>query len=106
MRLDVESTSATRPTVESAAWFVIAEGVTNAVKHAGVDARGHRGVRRAADQLRRRPSPTPASGGADPRGRGLQGLADRVAALGGAPVRRSPTGRGGTRLEAVFPCGS
>jgi signal transduction histidine kinase len=44
-------------------------------------------------------------GGADPGGTGLQGLADRVAALGGELSVR-PGSHGGTHLEAVFPCGS
>ena len=42
-------------------------------------------------------------GGADARrGSGLQGLADRVEALGGRVSVQSPLG-GGTRVEAVLP---
>ena len=88
--------------VESAAWFVIAEAVSNAVKHAGVD------------EVEIRVSAGPSQlhvavldegvGGADPRGRGLQGLADRVAALGGTLSVGDRPG-GGTRVEAVLPCG-
>jgi signal transduction histidine kinase len=88
-------------TIESAAWFVIAEGVANVVKHAGVDlvlirAFLHAGELHVvvADQ---------GSGGANSRGSGLQGLADRVAALGGRLSVRT-TDRGGTTVEAVFPC--
>jgi signal transduction histidine kinase len=87
--------------VESAAWFVIAEAVSNAVKHAGVD------------EVEIRVSASPSKlhvavldegvGGVDPQGRGLQGLADRVAALGGA-LSASDRPGGGTRVEAVFPC--
>jgi signal transduction histidine kinase len=102
MRLDVHVTDARFPeTIESAAWFVIAEGVANAVKHAQaqtvsitvVSASGALRVLVTDDGV----------GGADPRGSGLQGLADRVSALGGHLV----VGRGaagGTRIEAVFPC--
>jgi signal transduction histidine kinase len=44
-------------------------------------------------------------GGADSsRGTGLQGLADRVEALGGALSVESPTGKG-TRLAARIPLG-
>jgi signal transduction histidine kinase len=43
-------------------------------------------------------------GGAAPgEGTGIQGLADRVAALGGQLVLDSPAGAG-TRVEAVLPC--
>jgi signal transduction histidine kinase len=41
-------------------------------------------------------------GGADVQGRGLQGLADRAAALGGRLELESPVA-GGTRLTAVLP---
>jgi signal transduction histidine kinase len=42
-------------------------------------------------------------GGADGCGTGLQGLADRVAALDGRFEIDSPIG-GGTRISAVLPC--
>ncbi len=43
-------------------------------------------------------------GGADPRGSGLRGLSDRVAALGGVlAVSSEPTG--GTALRAELPHG-
>ena len=45
-------------------------------------------------------------GGADVRaGAGLAGIADRVAAVGGALSLSSPAG-GGTIVEAMLPCGS
>jgi signal transduction histidine kinase len=44
-------------------------------------------------------------GGADPsRGSGLNGLADRVQALGGGLELRSEVGSG-TRVSVVIPCG-
>jgi signal transduction histidine kinase len=89
--------------VESAAWFVIAEAVANAVKHAGVDRIGvevtaHDGVLRVtvSDE---------GVGGADPGGSGLQGLGDRVAALGGS-LRVAGRDPSGTLVEAVLPCAS
>ncbi len=44
------------------------------------------------------------AGGADPGGSGLQGLADRVAALDGRFNVVSEPGQG-TRVRAVLPCG-
>jgi len=43
-------------------------------------------------------------GGADPQGSGLQGLADRVSALGGtlSVAANEPSG---TRVGATLPCG-
>ncbi|MDX6280010.1 MAG: hypothetical protein QOH03_1081 [Kribbellaceae bacterium] len=88
--------------VESAAWFVIAEAVSNAVKHAGVD---EVEIRVSADACRLHVVVLDEGvGGVDPRGRGLQGLADRVAALGGALSVGDRPG-GGTGVEAVLPCG-
>jgi signal transduction histidine kinase len=88
--------------VESAAWFVIAEAVSNAVKHARVD---EVTIRVSASVSQLHVAVLDAGvGGVDPRGRGLQGLADRVAALGGALSAGDQPG-GGTRVEAVLPCG-
>ncbi len=102
MRLDVVD-ARFEPGLESAAWFVVAEGVSNVVKHARVseveiaafaDAGSLHVV--VADE---------GVGGVDASGSGLQGLADRVAALGGR-LSVGPGSCGGTRLEAVLPCGS
>jgi len=89
--------------VEATMWFVACEGVANAIKHAApstVEVRLEdcgRELRLVVDDDGR--------GGADPRGNGLRGLADRVEAAGGhLDVRTQP--EGGTRLEAVVPCGS
>ncbi len=91
------------PALEGAAWFVVAEAVTNAVKHAGagvVDI----AVRQEEGELVVQVSDGGA-GGADPQGSGLVGLADRVAAMGGSLVvgEREPSG---TTVRAVFPCAS
>jgi signal transduction histidine kinase len=91
------------PEVEGAAWFVIAEGVTNAVKHAGVDE-----VRITVTEQRSVVRVTVCdggAGGADPAGKGLQGLADRVSALRGT-LRVRETSPHGTTLEAELPCAS
>ena len=81
--------------VETTAYFVVAEALTNAVKHAGATG-AH--VRAAEDdgalcvEVR-----DDGVGGADPaRGTGLVGLADRVAASGGSIAITSPPGEGTT----------
>jgi signal transduction histidine kinase len=91
------------PAVEVAAYFVCAEALANAVKHAG--------ARRARIAVRRNGADLDVeieddgAGGADPAaGSGLRGLADRVDALGGALRVESPRG-GGTLLAAEIPLG-
>jgi PAS domain S-box-containing protein len=89
--------------VEAAAYFVAAEGMTNAARHAGGAARvevevsedGGRLVVEIRDD---------GEGGAGADGGGLRGLADRVAALGGTLELISPPGEG-TVLRAAIPCG-
>src|SRR5262249_58233688 len=88
--------------VEAAAYYLIAEAVTNVAKyaqatHVAVSVRRENGqlVVRVADD---------GVGGADPAGgTGLRGLSDRVEALGGTLVLESPPGAG-TRLRAEIPC--
>lgn len=87
--------------LEGAAWFVIAEAVANAVKHAGVE-EVQIAVELGASHLTVRVSDA-GVGGADGRGRGLQGLADRVAALGGS-LSVTDAKPHGTLIEASFPC--
>lgn len=91
------------PAVEGAAWFVIAEAVSNVVKHAHVD---ELLIEASVEDSQLCIAVTDHGvGGVDKLGRGLQGLADRVAALGGNLVvsDRQPHG---TRVEASFPCES
>jgi signal transduction histidine kinase len=89
--------------VESAAYFVTAEALANAIKHAAAH---HVEVRiaRRGDKLSvevRDDGP----GGADPSGGGLTGLRRRVEALDGRLSVDSPTG-GPTVIRAELPCGS
>jgi signal transduction histidine kinase len=90
-----------QPNLESAAWFVVAEAVANAVKHARTD-QVTISVRNSGSHLDIRVTDG-GVGGANPHGSGLQGLADRVAALGGslAVCENAPHG---TTVEARFPC--
>jgi signal transduction histidine kinase len=91
------------PVVESAAYFVTAEALTNAVKHApGASARIT--IRRSGSRLVVEVSDN-GSGGADPRGGGLSGLRQRVEALDGTLEVDSPEGIG-TTIRAVLPCES
>ena len=91
------------PPIESAAYFVVAEALTNTGKHARaehVDIAVRR--RRAAIYVE---IADDGVGGADPRGSGLTGLARRVEALDGTLEISSPPG-GPTTVRAVLPCGS
>ncbi|HEY2054661.1 MAG TPA: sensor domain-containing protein [Solirubrobacterales bacterium] len=92
------------PVVESAAYFVVAESLTNVAKHApGASAAVT--LRQEGDDL----DVTIADdgpGGADvSAGSGLDGLRRRVAALDGEMRIVSPA-EGGTRIEVRLPCGS
>lgn len=91
------------PAVENAAYFVIAEAVTNTTKHAAAE---HSWVRLRADRRGLHVEVgDDGRGGADPSGSGLAGLRARVEALDGTLVVDSPPGEG-TRLEVRLPCGS
>jgi signal transduction histidine kinase len=88
--------------VETAAYFLVSEALTNAAKHSHASevrvkaayAGGVLGVEVADDGI---------GGAAVGRGTGLRGLADRVEALGGTLTVASPLGRG-TTVHAEFPC--
>jgi PAS domain S-box-containing protein len=89
--------------VEAAAYYVVAEALANAQKHAAA----RRVVVRATtdDHGLVVEVVDDGAGGADPEGGGLRGLADRVEALGGRLTLSSPSG-GGTRLLAEMPFGT
>jgi signal transduction histidine kinase len=90
------------PAVEAAAYFVVAEALTNVARYADAaqarvelrgDGNGGIVVVVADDGV----------GGADPNaGSGLRGLQDRLAVIDGVLAIDSPPGRG-TRLEATIP---
>jgi signal transduction histidine kinase len=89
--------------VELAAYFTVAEALTNAVKHAEASAaRVH--LWRDGDRLRIEVRDD-GRGGADARGHGLDGLTKRLAALDGTLAIASPHG-GPTVLYAEVPCAS
>jgi signal transduction histidine kinase len=89
--------------IESAAYFVAAEGLANAAKHAGAG-RCTIALGRSGDTVHITVTDD-GHGGADPAGSGLDGLRRRVEALDGALTVTSPAG-GPTILHAEFPCAS
>lgn len=104
VELEVDVPDRPSPEIESVAFFVAAESVTNAVRHADSPSVAVR-VTRFHDELvievRDR-----GRGGADPEvGTGLAGLRQRVEATGGRFSVQSPEGVG-TLVRAVVPCGS
>jgi signal transduction histidine kinase len=93
------------PSVEAAAYFVIAEGLTNAARHAGARRVEVSATTTEDDNLLVVEIRDDGAGGADPGGGGLRGLADRLAVLGGALSVSSPPA-GGTILRGEIPCAS
>ncbi|HEX2103595.1 MAG TPA: sensor histidine kinase [Solirubrobacteraceae bacterium] len=91
------------PAVESAAYFVVAEALTNAVKHSRAT-RLTVDVARDGDLLVVQVADD-GDGGADPSGSGLTGLRKRLEALDGELRIASPRG-GPTLLHAEIPCAS
>jgi signal transduction histidine kinase len=89
-----------RPEIEANAYFVIAEALTNVVKHSG--ARQATVRVRVEDELLHVEVGDDGIGGARPEGGGLRGLADRIDALGGRLAIDSPRA-GGTRITATLP---
>ncbi len=90
------------PAVETAAYFVVAESLTNAVKHAPGARVEIRLEQHGDDVFVEIVDFGP--GGADAAGGGLTGLRQRVEALDGVLSVTSPLGVG-TQIEAVLPCG-
>jgi signal transduction histidine kinase len=86
--------------IEASAYFVVAEALTNVVKHAQAES----AVVRASihDGMLDVEVRDDGIGGADPGGRGLVGMNDRVTALGGQLGVESPPG-GGTVVTATLP---
>jgi signal transduction histidine kinase len=89
--------------VETAAYFLVSEALTNAAKHA--QARQAQVTARDNDGLLTVEVADDGVGGAAAGGgSGLRGMADRVEALGGRFSLSSPEG-GGTVVRAEVPCG-
>jgi len=87
--------------VESSAWFIACEAITNVVKHAraksvSLSAREDGGMLILSIE-------DDGLGGADPQGHGVKGMADRAEAAGGRLSIRE-LADGGTSVCAVLPC--
>jgi signal transduction histidine kinase len=92
------------PVVESAAYFVVAESLTNVAKHAP-SASAAVTLRLDGDTLDVVVADDGPGGANAAAGSGLEGLRRRVAALDGELEVSSPAGDG-TRIEVRLPCGS
>jgi signal transduction histidine kinase len=101
--LDVSFQGRHDPALEATVYYVAAESITNAVKHAQVSAVAVRGgLRGDAIELEIEDEGV---GGADPgRGTGLIGLRDRIDTLGGTISLASPAGVG-TTIRVRLPAG-
>jgi signal transduction histidine kinase len=100
VELDLHAEGRLPERVEVAAYYVVSEALTNAVKHA------HASVVKVEldtpDAMMRLAIRDDGIGGADPgQGSGLVGLSDRIEALGGALEVTSPVGKGTTLLVEV-----
>jgi signal transduction histidine kinase len=101
-RLDLTIDQRLPDQIESAAYFMVSEALTNAAKHSHgreirvfASYRGQRLTLEIGDDGIGSATPT--------GGSGLRGLADRIEALGGRFTISSPPGRG-TTLRAEIPC--
>lgn len=102
VRLQVGVTGRLPGEVEATAYYVVSEALTNAARHSAatlvvVDVATGEGELRVEVTDNGRGGATPGTGS------GLQGIADRVAALGAELHVDSPSGFG-TRISAVLPC--
>jgi signal transduction histidine kinase len=90
--------------VEAAAYFVVAEAITNVVKYSEA---GRATVRawQEGDRIEVEVVDDGIGGADASRGTGLRGLADRLAAVDGTLTLESPPGEG-TCVHASIPCGA
>jgi signal transduction histidine kinase len=88
--------------VETAAYFVVSEALTNAAKHSHASEIRVKATY-AGVVLTIEVADDGIGGAAVGRGTGLRGLTDRVEAVGGTLTVASPLGRG-TTVHAEFPC--
>ena len=101
VRLDIRADGRLPGPVEVSAYYVVAEALTNAAKHARASAISVQGE--AVGDVLHVTVSDDGGGGADfSGGTGLAGLKDRVEALGGQILLDSPRG-GGTTLRVALP---
>jgi signal transduction histidine kinase len=90
------------PAVEATAYYVVAEALTNIARYAG-DTTASVSLTHDGSTLRVEIHDEGPGGAVASRGSGLQGLGDRVAAVGGTFLVDSPAGAG-TTIRAAIPC--
>jgi signal transduction histidine kinase len=89
-----------RSEIEASAYFIVAEALTNVIKHAHADQAEVRAT--VHDGMLRVEVRDDGVGGADPQGPGLVGLQDRATALGGR-LEIATRAEGGTLVAARLP---
>jgi signal transduction histidine kinase len=102
--LTVEVSERPPAAIESTAYFVVNEALTNVARHSSAT-RASVAVVRAGDRLVVEVRDDGVGGADASRGTGLQGLRDRVAAVGGTMHVISPEG-GPTTISVEVPCAS
>jgi signal transduction histidine kinase len=103
-RFEVDVPARCAAAVESTAYFVVAEALTNIAKHSSAT-HAEVEVRSRGDRLRLRITDDGAGGADETGGSGLVGIRRRIEALDGILTVTSPSG-GPTTLEVELPCGS
>ncbi|MFF4381212.1 sensor histidine kinase [Kitasatospora sp. NPDC001547] len=101
LRVDLDERAA--PTVESVAYFVVSEALTNVTKHAGAT-RVDVAVKQIGRMLRVNITDDGIGGADASTGSGLSGLAKRVGSVDGVLHLSSPLG-GPTTIAVELPCG-
>jgi signal transduction histidine kinase len=102
VRLNVALAGRLPREVEATAYYVVSEALTNAARHSGAEVVTVE-VAKVAEGRQVRVSDDGCGGARRGDGSGLQGLADRLAAVGATFTIDSPVD-GGTRIRTVLPC--
>ncbi|MFI5938509.1 sensor histidine kinase [Actinoplanes sp. NPDC051494] len=102
--VDVDVPGRCAVSVEATAYFVVAEALTNVVKHSGAT-RAAVTVHQKGDRLLLRVDDDGRGGADESRGSGLGGIRRRIEAVDGRLVLTSPPG-GPTAMRVELPCGS
>lgn len=102
VQVDVELTGRLPAPVESAAYFCVAESLTNVVKHSHASS-ARVGVRHDGEVLVLETEDNGVGGADETRGTGLRGIAKRLSAFDGTVTVTSPPG-GPTVVHMEVPC--
>jgi signal transduction histidine kinase len=89
--------------VEHAAYRIVQESLTNALRHAGPGTQAQVRLTRVAHELHVEVLDTGRGGPPPTSGHGIEGMRERAAALGGV-VEAGPCPSGGFRVSARLPC--